>query len=318
MSRKSGLPPGPKAPRRYQQWRLKTDPVGFVESNAERYGGVFTIRLAPGDTCVVATLPGDIEAVLRDRDRFSRGEASGHSNAAAGEGSRDRIEGTEDVAEAEFERLPSGERIALLPAMQRIVNPRALPEREAMAVALAWAGERLSRYLQVQQVLAAELDAGGDAYLEAVLQETLRTRPPALERIHIAVADTELGGHPIPAGTRVLPMPCVVNRRPDIWGDALCFRPQRFLEGGPLPHSFAPMPRWSGAASAGADARIVLKAMLGRFHLEQARALEERMRLSGTTLVPAKGGLVVLRPRDPRPRAGTPQGEFWPGLVFSR
>lgn len=453
MPIQSSLPPGPSTPRLHQLWRFNADFIGFVESNAERYGEVFTIRVPPYDAVVVATAPSDIQAILCDRDRFVGGEAARFLVPLVGERSvivtsgdahlrqrklllppfhGERVRGwaekIEEIAAAELDRLPAGERIALRPVMQRITfevicrlvfgiedgarvaefnaamvrlfDPRLSPAlffpfmfkrggrfspsriyfsrrdpvdrlifeeiarrredpgagdrddvlslliaarddqgrplsdeelrdellgllgagHETTATALAWAGERLSRHPAVQHQLTAELDEGGDAYLEAVIQETMRNRPPVIDSVRIAVQDTELGGHLVPAGTHVAAMFCLTHRRADIWGDPLAFRPERFLEGKPEPYSFTPfgggIRRCVGAPLASSEIRIVLKAMLKRFCLEPDDAAEEKLKLVGATLAPSKGGRVVLRRRSAAPVGLRP--EIWPDLVFSR
>ncbi len=192
---------------------------------------------------------------------------------------------------------------------------------ETTATALAWASERLSRHPAVQQQLAGELDEGGDAYLEAVIQETMRSRPPVIDSVRIAVEDTELGGYTVPAGTHVGAMFCLTHRRADVWGDPLAFRPDRFLEGKPAPYSFTPfgggVRRCVGAPLANSEIRIVLKQMLQRFSLAPCEAPEEKMRLVGATLAPSKGGRVVLHRRVGAPPEGL-QPELWPDLTFSR
>jgi len=453
MSRQSPLPPGPSTLRLHQLWRFNTDFIGFMASNVERYGEVFTIRVPPYDAVVVATAPSDIQAILCDRDRFVGGEAARFLVPLVGERSvivtsgdahmrqrklllppfhGERVRGwgekIEAIAAAELDRLPTGERIVLRPVMQRITfgvicrlvfgiedrarvaelgaamvrlfDPRLAPllffpsmlrrgrrfgpgrlffsrrdpvdrlifeeiarrredpeagdrddvlslligarddrdrplsdeelrdellgllgaGHETTATALAWAGERLSRHSAVQDQLSAELDQGGDAYLEAVIQETMRTRPPVIDSLRIAAEDTELGGHLVPAGTHVAAMFCLTHRRDDIWGDSLAFRPERFLEGRSEPYSFTPfgggIRRCVGAPLANSEIRIVLKALLKRFSLEPDHAGEEKIKLLGATLAPAKGGRVVLHRRAAAP-AGL-QSELWPDLVFSR
>jgi cytochrome P450 len=117
---------------------------------------------------------------------------------------------------------------------------------ETTATGLAWAFERLSRTPAVDQRRAAE----DRAYLDAVVNETLRTRPPVIDAVRAAVADTELGGRPVPAGTLVSAMFSLTHRRADLWPDPLAFRPERFLDGKPLPYAYTPFGGASVAASA--------------------------------------------------------------------
>jgi cytochrome P450 len=111
---------------------------------------------------------------------------------------------------------------------------------ETTATGLSWALERLSRTPRVRERLNAELADAGRAYLDAVVRETLRCRPPVIDAIRSAAVDTELRGYRIPRGTLVSAMFCITHRRADLWQDPLAFRPERFLEGKLLPYSYTP------------------------------------------------------------------------------
>lgn len=170
---------------------------------------------------------------------------------------------------------------------------------ETTATALAWAGERLARNPAVQDRLVEELEVGADEYLEAFVEELLRIRPPVADTPRCAVEDTELGGHPIPAGTVVSAVFSITQRRADLWEEPLAFKPERFLEGKPTPYSHMPfgggIRRCIGAPLANSELRIVLRAMLRRFRFESADGPEAAIRRVGATLAPSDGGRVVLR-----------------------
>lgn len=178
---------------------------------------------------------------------------------------------------------------------------------ETTATGLSWALERLSRTPRVRERLDAELADGGRAYLDAVVRETLRCRPPVIDAIRSAAVDTELRGYRIPRGTLVSAMFCITHRRADLWQDPLAFRPERFLEGKLLPYSYTPfgggVRRCLGASLATLELNVVLERALRRFSVESAGGPEERIRLAGITLIPAQGGRVMLRPRPQMPRA---------------
>jgi cytochrome P450 len=65
--------------------------------------------------------------------------------------------------------------------------------------------------------------------LRAVFEEALRLYPPAAMLSREAIADDEILGVPIPAGTVVSISPYVLHRRPNLWINPDAFDPSRFL-----------------------------------------------------------------------------------------
>ncbi len=61
-----------------------------------------------------------------------------------------------------------------------------------------------------------------------VVKEVLRLWPAAPVYVRDAVADTEVGGHPVPEGTPVMLAPYWTHRHPDFWDDPEVFDPDRF------------------------------------------------------------------------------------------
>lgn len=171
---------------------------------------------------------------------------------------------------------------------------------ETTATGLAWAIERLSRNEGARlRAIAETVDGDGTDYIDAVAKETLRLRPPIVNVPRVATRDTELGGHRIRAGTTVAAMVSLTHRRPDLWPEPLAFKPERFLDGKPLPYAYAPfgggIRRCIGASLAALEMRIVLQALLRRLEPLPAPAPEERVGLTGVVLRPKRGGRVVLR-----------------------
>jgi cytochrome P450 family 135 len=171
---------------------------------------------------------------------------------------------------------------------------------ETTATGLTWAIERLSRTPRARDRLAASILEGEDDYLDAAVKETLRIRPPIVNVPRTTTEPVELGGHRIAPGTSVAAMLSLTHRRPDLWPAPLAFRPERFLEGKPLPYSFVPfgggIRRCIGASLAMLEMRVVLRAAMRRFRLEAPEEPEERIRLYGPVLAPSRGGRVILRP----------------------
>ncbi len=172
---------------------------------------------------------------------------------------------------------------------------------ETTANALTWAFERLSRSPHARQRLDAELHEGRTEYLDAVVSETLRTRPPVIDAVRTTTDELELGGYRIAPGTVVSAMLTAMHRRPELWSDPLAFKPERFLAARPAPYSYAPfgggVRHCIGASLSLVELRTVLRTALAIVEVAPAPNPTERMRLTGITLTPSRGGRVVLRRR---------------------
>lgn len=172
---------------------------------------------------------------------------------------------------------------------------------ETTATALAWVVHLLAHHPAEQAELIRSLDAGETAYLGAVIKEAMRFRPPVFDAVRTATDDTTLGGQPVPRGAIVSALFTVTHHDPALWGDPGVFRPERHLDGRPVPYALTPfgggVRRCLGAALAQLELEVVLKELLSRFRLEPAGGRLEAARLQGVTIVPARGGRVVLRPR---------------------
>ena len=166
---------------------------------------------------------------------------------------------------------------------------------ETTATGLAWAFERLTRH-------PAAMARTDDEWLDAVVKETLRVRPVIADTVRRVTRATEVGGYTVPAGTTLLPAVAVVQRDPRHFGaDARAFRPERWLDGGAAPYTWIPfgggVRRCIGAAFATLEMKVVLRTVLERVELAQARAGDEGARMSGVMVLPRRGGQVVVRRR---------------------
>lgn len=118
-----------------------------------------------------------------------------------------------------------------------------LAGHETTALALSWAWYLLGRHPHVDRALAAELertlsgrppslgDLAALRYTEAVVLESMRLFPPAYAFGREAVADCELGGYPVPAGTTLFMSPWVMHRDPRFYDEPERFAPERWLDG---------------------------------------------------------------------------------------
>ena len=183
---------------------------------------------------------------------------------------------------------------------------------ETTATGLAWAFERLTRTPAAMQRLRTELENGGDErYLDATVKETLRVRPVIADVIRKLTRDVEFQGYDLKAGELVAPAIGLVQRSAEHWDDPLAFRPERFLGGAPDSYTWIPfgggVRRCLGAAFAQLEMKVVLQTVLERVELEPARAKAERTRVRHVTLVPSRGGEVVVRRRLVSTPAGEPE-----------
>ena len=96
---------------------------------------------------------------------------------------------------------------------------------ETTAGSLAWALERLARAPDV----FARVRAGDEAWIDAVVKETLRIRPVLTVAPRKLAAPLRVDGLELPAGVHVAPCIYLVHRREDLYPDARTWRPERWL-----------------------------------------------------------------------------------------
>lgn len=177
-----------------------------------------------------------------------------------------------------------------------------LAGHETTTTGLAWAFERLVRHPAVLARLVDEVRAGdGDDYLKAVVDETLRVRPVIWGVWRKLTAAAEVAGHRLPAGTTVEPSISLLHES-GAFEDATEFRPERFLDGaGPPAYTFIPFGggprRCIGASFALTEMRAVLRTVLRSVELAPTDAPSEQPRVHHVTLVPSRGGRVVVERR---------------------
>lgn len=178
---------------------------------------------------------------------------------------------------------------------------------ETTATALAWTFERLAREPRVLRTLRAELEAGEERYLDAVIKEALRARPVVYEAPRLLDAPLRLGGHEVPAGWSVAPLIALVHRDPAVFPDPEEFRPERFLGEGAARAQKSWMPFGGGrrycvgAQLALLEMRVIIREALARFDPVAPDPAPEASRFTLVTLAPARRARLVLRPRAAAP-----------------
>ncbi len=151
--------------------------------------------------------------------------------------------------------------------------------------------------------LRAEVDAGEeDAYLDAVVKETMRLCPAAPIVVRKLLEPMELGGYTIPAGTTVAPCVHLVHRRANIYPEPLRFRPERFLERPAGTYTWIPFGGGVRRCLAASYAQLLMKqviaTVLGEVDLRPAEPRSERAEKSAIAFVPHRHARVIAVPRE--------------------
>jgi cytochrome P450 family 135 len=191
---------------------------------------------------------------------------------------------------------------------------------ETTASSLAWAFELLLRHPAKLTRLRRSLASGEDAYLDAVIKETLRLRPAAAGIGRLVVGEPfALNGYRVEAETEISPSIEAIHARPDLYPEPGEFRPERFL-GEDTPGNTEWLPfgggvrRCLGDRFAMFEMATTIRRVLERTELAPSgppargrvravtppsrRALARSLR-RGRRMVPANG-VRVVQPRPPR------------------
>jgi cytochrome P450 len=171
-----------------------------------------------------------------------------------------------------------------------------LAGHETTTTALAWAFERLLRHPGTYERLRSD-----DQWSEAVINETLRLRPPIPIVGRAVKQDFQLDGYTIPAGEMLAPCIWLTHRRPEAYPEPYAFKPERFLGKGPETYSWLPFGggtrRCAGAAFAQLEMNVVMKTIAQMVEMEPAEPAPERVGRRAIVLAPKHGSRVVVRER---------------------
>jgi cytochrome P450 len=171
-----------------------------------------------------------------------------------------------------------------------------LAGHETTATGLAWTFDLL---LHTPRVLE-RARAGDDAYVDAVVKESLRLRPviPGVGRV-VSGEPFRLNGYTIPPGVEINPSIRVIHRRSDLYPQPSQFRPERFL-GPEAPDTYTWVPfgggtrRCLGASFALMEMRIVVQRVFERTRLRSVDRRLAKVQFRGITLAPRQGVRVVM------------------------
>jgi cytochrome P450 family 135 len=166
---------------------------------------------------------------------------------------------------------------------------------------LSWAMERLMRTPEAHERLRAEMQSDGEDYLDAVVKETLRDRPPLPIGTRVANQPFQLGAYDLEPGQLVAPCIYLVHHREDIYEEPHRFRPERFLKQPPGKYTWIPFAGGHRACLGGyfamREMKVVLRTLVRSVRLEAADPGDEEIRLRRVGLSPAGQAMAVLKER---------------------
>ncbi|KAJ0899515.1 putative cytochrome P450 [Helianthus annuus] len=115
---------------------------------------------------------------------------------------------------------------------------------DTVAILLEWILARMILHPDIQERAQSEIDSVVGSgrpvsdedlpsmpYLHAIVKETLRMHPPGplLSWARLAIFDTQVGPHMIPAGTTAMVNMWAITHNDQIWADPERFNPDRFM-----------------------------------------------------------------------------------------
>ena len=168
---------------------------------------------------------------------------------------------------------------------------------ETTATSISWAFDLLLHHPGKLARLREDIAWGGEAYLDAVIKETLRIRPVVPGVVRKLSEPFELRGYEIPAGTRVAPNIYLTHMNPAVYPEPKRFLPERFLDNGADTYSWIPfgggIRRCLGASFALYEMKVVIPAILSRVEIEAAGP-SEHIRRRAITFAPHEDARVLV------------------------
>ncbi len=178
---------------------------------------------------------------------------------------------------------------------------------EPTAVGTAWTLERLSRHPQVQDRLRAEVEAGQTAYLDAVINETLRVRPLEPLIVRMVGKPYRLGPYELDPGTLIACNGYALHLSEEHYSEPERFLPERFLEQAPDKHTWIPfgggVRHCLGRSLATYEMKYILSSLVQQFRFAPGLERDEDVHRRGIQWIPKDGCRLVLEERLASPVA---------------
>jgi cytochrome P450 len=196
---------------------------------------------------------------------------------------------------------PDNDQLSITQIRDTIVSV-ILAGHETTASELAWAFQLLAHEPLIAGRLVDDLDAGGEGYLTAAIQEVLRHRPVFLFTIpRVVRRPFEIAGTTFRPPVQLVGCIHLMQHDPSLYPEPHKFRPERFLDAPPRPDVWMP---WGGGRKrcpghhlAMLEMRTVLETVLGDFELVPVGEKIETARWRSVIVTPGRGSRIMLRKR---------------------
>ncbi|WP_454163097.1 cytochrome P450 [Gordonia iterans] len=193
-------------------------------------------------------------------------------------------------------RTDAGERLPDSEIRDELVT-LVLAGHETTSNSVAWTVERLTRNPAVYRDARDSVRAGETDYLDALLNESMRSRPVVPGVARELLCPWRFGDVEVEAGTTAAVSALLLHHRDDLYPRPFAFDPERFLESRPAPHTLLPfgggIRRCLGAPLAMAEMQIVVREILRRVDLRTTHRPAERPKHRNVTMIPENGGIAV-------------------------
>lgn len=165
---------------------------------------------------------------------------------------------------------------------------------ETSATAASWAVERLLRNRDAfDRAIAEARGDGGHDYLDAVVHETLRMRPPIAVVGRVTRTTVTVGGFRIAPGTVIVPMIRAVHQQSSLYEEPEKFSPERFLGRRPGPYTMIAFGggqhRCLGDHLALFQTRLILQTILRNLDVTAVDTADEPVTRKAIAYVPGHG-----------------------------
>lgn len=176
-----------------------------------------------------------------------------------------------------------------------------LAGHETTATALAWTLHELAQDPSQERKARDAASAGDDAYLEAVLKESMRLHPVIPMVVRHLMEPATVGGIDLPAGVNVAASIILAHASETSHPDHAAFRPERFLEGEVATNTWIPfgggVRRCIGAGFSLMEGVAVLREVLSTYDVSLPAGAREEPKVRNITSVPKNGARIVVARR---------------------
>lgn len=176
-----------------------------------------------------------------------------------------------------------------------------LAGHETTATALAWTLHELAQDPAQERKARDAASAGDDAYLEAVLKESMRLHPVIPMVVRHLMEPATVGGIDLPAGVNVAASIILAHASETSHPDHAAFRPERFLDGEVATNTWIPfgggVRRCIGAGFSLMEGVAVLREVLSTYDVSLPAGAREEPKVRNITSVPKNGARIVVARR---------------------